>query len=120
MNPQYSHHSGLACSWRKRPRLTEEPDEEEGSESQGQEEDIVDVYSEGEALEFVEFDLTDDPKDSWKAPSTIISSLRSNIHRSLSDEKREAIMKDFPRPLCDALTTPKIDEDLKEQLKSKG
>ena len=29
-------------------------------------------------------------------------------------------MKDFPRPRCDALTTPKIDDDLKEQLKSRG
>ena len=44
--------------------MTEEPDEDEESESQGQEEDIVDLLSEGGALEFVEFDPTVDPKDS--------------------------------------------------------
>ncbi len=38
----------------------------------------------------------------------------------LSSEEREAIMKDFPRPNCDALVIPKIDEEVKEQLKQKG
>ena len=114
LNPQYGYHSGLARSGRKRPRIVEEPDEEEESQSQDQEEDRVELLSEGEALEFIEFDPTVDP---WKAPSTITSFLQN---RSLSDDEREAIMKDFPRPRCDALTTPKIDDDLKEQLKSRG
>ena len=95
---QYGHHSGLARPWRKQPRITEEPDEEKESESQGQE-DIVDLLSEGEASEFVEFD----PKDSWKAPT--ISFIEKHFNRSLSDEEHKAIMKDFPRPRCDALTT---------------
>ena len=29
-------------------------------------------------------------------------------------------MKDFPRPNCDAVVTPKMDEEVKEQLKQKG
>ena len=120
LNPQYGYHSGLAHSRRKWPRIVEEPDEEEQSQSQDQEEDRVELLSEGEALEFIEFDPTVDPKDSWKAPSTITSFLQKHFNRSLSDDEREAIMKDFPRPRCDALTTPKIDDDLKEQLKSRG
>lgn len=98
----------------------EEPDEEEESQSQDQEEDRVELLSEGEALEFIEFDPTVDPKDSWKAPSTMTLFLEKHFNRSLSDDEREAIMKDFPRSHCDALTTPKINDDLKEQLKSKG
>ena len=112
--------SGPARSRRKRPRIVEEPDEEEESQSQDQEEDRVELLSEGEALEFIEFDPTVDPKDSWKAPSTMTSFLEKHFNRSLSDDEREAIMKDFPRLHCDALTTPKIDDDLKEQLKSRG
>lgn len=48
------------------------------------------------------------------------SVLEKHFNRSLSYDEREAIMKDFLRPNCDALTTPKIDDDLKEQLKSRG
>ena len=120
LNPQYGYHSGPARPRRKRPRLVEEPEEEDESQSQDQEEDRVELLSEGEALEFIEFDPTVDPKDSRKAPSTMTLFLEKHINRSLSDDEREAIMKDFPRPHCDALTTPKIDDDLKEQLKSRG
>ena len=71
-------------------------------------------------MEFIEFDPAVDPKDSWKAPSTITLFLEKHFNRSLLDDEREAIMKDFPRPHCDVLSTPKIDDDLKEQLKSRG
>ena len=29
-------------------------------------------------------------------------------------------MTDFPKPICDALALPKMDEDVKEHLKSRG
>ena len=109
LNPQYGYHSGPR---RKRPRIVEEPEEEEESQSQDQEEDRVDFLSESEAMEVIEFDTTVDPKDSWMAPSTMTSFLEKHFNRSLSDHKREA--KDFPRPHCDALNTPKIDDDLKD------
>ena len=92
MNPQYGHHSGLARSLRKRPRIMEE---EKEVQSQDQEEDRVDLLSENE---FIEFDPRVEFKDSWKAPSTIVSFLDKHFNRSLSDDEREVIMKDFPRP----------------------
>ena len=83
-------------------------------------EDVVDLLDEAEALELVEFDPKVDPKDTWKAPQVIATFLERHFNRSLSSEEREAIMKDFPRPDCDAVVTPKMDEEVKEQLKQKG
>ena len=91
----------------KRPR--EEPDE-----------DVVDLLDESEALELIEFDPSVDPKDTWQAPQVMTTFLEKHFNRSLSPEEREAIVKDFPRPNCDAMVTPKMDEEVKEQLKQKG
>ena len=46
--------------------------------------------------------------------------LDKHFNRSLSEEEREAIMQDFPKPNCDVLVTPRIDKEVKEQLKGKG
>ena len=46
--------------------------------------------------------------------------LDKHFNRSLSEEEREAIMQDFPKPNCDVLVTPPIDKEVKEQLKGKG
>ena len=35
-------------------------------------------------------------------------------------EEREGIMKDFPKPSCPALQTPKIDDNIKKQIKRAG
>ena len=42
------------------------------------------------------------------------------LNEFLSDSEREAIMKDFPKPNCEVLTVPKLDQEVKEQLKWKG
>ena len=113
-----------------RPREKEciqaqEEDEQLHSRKQAQgdhecEEDVVDLLDEAEALELVEFDPSVDPKDTWKAPQVIAMFLEKHFDRCLSTEEREAIMKDFPRPNCDAMVTPRMDDEVKEQLKQKG
>ena len=83
-------------------------------------EDAIDLLDESEALEMVEFDPSVSPKDSWELPRSMVSFLEKHFNRSLSDSEREAIMKDFPKPNCEALTVPKLDQEVKEQLKRKG
>lgn len=46
--------------------------------------------------------------------------MECHFNRSLTDEEREAITKDFPKPSCKALSTPKLDEQVREQLKRRG
>ncbi len=92
------------------PSEDEQPHSSRKRPREGGEEDYVDLLDSAEALEFVEFDPSVDPKDSWPAPSSVATFLEKHFNRSLSSEEREAIIKDFPRPNCDALVTPKIDE----------
>ena len=100
----------------KRPR-TEEPDD---NDTDDQESDVVTLLDEAEALELVEFDPAVTPKNSWKPPKPIVTFLEKHFNKSLSEEERESIMKDFPKPDCGVLTAPKLDEQVKEHLKMKG
>ena len=85
-----------------------------------EDEDVVDLLDEAEALELVEFDPKVNPEDTWEPPQAIATFLERHFNRSLSNEEQEAIMKDFPRPNCDAVVTPKMDDEVKEQLRQKG
>ena len=38
----------------------------------------------------------------------------------MASDEREAIKKDFPRPACQALRVPKLDEEIKDQIKKAG
>ena len=94
---------------------------EQNSEgTNGDSEDELVLLGEKEALEFVEFDPSVNTKGSWEPPPAMNVFLVKHFNRSLTEDEREAIMRDFPRPLCDALATPKIDEELKEQMRSHG
>ena len=84
------------------------------------EEDCVDLLDEAEALELVEFDPSVEPKESRTPPKVIESFLEKHFNRSLADGEREAIMKDFPKPLSGSLAVPKLDNQVKEHLKRKG
>ena len=81
----------------KRPRLEEE-------------EDLITLLDESEALELVEFDPKVKPAGTWEPPRRY----------ALSEGERESILKDFPKPNVDAVVTPKLGGDAVEQLKSKG
>ena len=83
-------------------------------------EDVIKLLDESEALELVEFDPSVSPKDSWEPPKTISGFLEKHFNRALADSEREAIMKDFPKPACEAMAAPKLDDEVKDQLKKKG
>ena len=91
----------------KRPRLE-------------QEEDCISLLDESEALELVEFDPKVEPAGSWEPPQMIRSFLEKHFNKLLSEEERDAIMKDFPKPNVDAIVTPKLGGEAVEQLRSKG
>ena len=78
--------------------------------------DTVHLLDEHEALKFVEFDLSVQPKDRWLAPEPMAAFLDKHFNRSLSEEEREAIMQDFPKPNCDVLVTPRIDKEVKGRM----
>ena len=84
------------------------------------EEDVVQLLDQAEALELIEFDPTVDHKDTWKPPQAIQAFLEKHFNRSLSEEERSAIMKDFPKPQCGIMSAPKLDEEVEEQLKMRG
>ena len=46
--------------------------------------------------------------------------LTKHFNRCLTDAEHEAILKDFPRPEVNVLQPPKLDEEVKEQLKKSG
>ena len=73
-----------------------------------------------EALEFVEFDPTVDTLGVWEAPKTMTTFLEKYFNKALSDEERDAIRKDFPKPSGDFLHAPKLDEEVKDHLRRKG
>jgi len=50
----------------------------------------------------------------------MISFLKKHFDRCLPDNEKEVILSDFPKPNTPVLEVPKLDEEVKEQLKSKG
>ena len=50
----------------------------------------------------------------------ILSFLEKHFNCSLSEEERLAILKDFPKPQTGVMSAPKLDEEVKEQLKMRG
>ena len=96
-------------------------EEDAGSETEeSATEDRVDLLSEAEALELVEFDPTVEPEDSWAPSKAMESFIEKHFNRSLTPSERKAIMKDFPKPTCKALEVPRLDEQVKDHLKGKG
>ena len=84
------------------------------------EEDLIHLLFDSEALEMVECDLSVTPENSWKPPTHMARFLAKHFDRCLTDAEREAILKNFPRPEVDAPQPPKLDEEVKEQLKRSG
>ena len=98
---------------KKRTRSQPEDDGEDDSDS-------VVLLDDTEALELVEFDPSVDPEGSWKPPKALSAFLEKHFNRSLTEEERQAIMKDFPKPGCTVLSVPRLDEQVKQHLKRKG
>ena len=74
------------------------PGPSERSLRRAEEEDVIDPLDEEEALELVEFDPKVESKDTWPPPKATRSFLEKHFNKSLSEEEREAILKDFLKP----------------------
>ena len=102
-------------------RLGSQPSSSGSQDAVDVTEDPIDLLTEAEALELVEFDPSVTPENSWKPPEHMAQFLSKHFNRCLSDAEREAILKDFPRPDdVDVLQPPKLDEEVKDQLKKSG
>ena len=121
--PTYGDGRGARGRWAGMETTLDENEEESGPStrvSDGEDEDAIDLLSESEALQLVEFDPKVKPADTWDPPQTIIKFLDRHFNRALTEEERDAIMKDFPRPNVEAVATPKLGGEVKDQLRSKG
>ena len=56
-------------------------------------------------MDLVEFDPNVKPAGTWEPPQVI---REKHFNKSLSEEERELIMKDFSKPNVDAAVTPKL------------
>jgi len=88
--------------------------DEEGDDN---EEDVIDLLDDAEALELVQFNPSVQDESTWEAGDTINTFLEKHFRHQLPPGEREAIRKDFPKPACPALGVPKLDEEIKEQIK---
>ena len=59
-------------------------------------------------------------ENTWEAGEVINTFLEKHLLHPLASEEREAIKKDFPKPASSALTVPKLDDEIKEQIKKAG
>ena len=60
----------------------------------------------------VQFDPTVEYENAWEAGEIINSYIEKHFKRAMTIEERQAIMKD-----SQILLTPKIDDDIKKQIK---
>ena len=77
----------------------------------------MELLDEGELLELVQFDPMVEDENAWEAGEIINSFIEKHFKRAMTMKEREAIMKDFPKSSCPAPQTPKIDDDIKKQIK---
>ena len=68
--------------------------------------ETVRLLDAAEALELVEFDPSINDTGEWEAPKSMSAFLQKHFNRSLKEEEREAIRKDFPKPAGGLLTAP--------------
>ena len=93
---------------------------EKRSVNDDQDLDSIQLLDESEALELVEFDPSVEQKGAWAPPQVIVTFLEKHFNRALLEEEREGIMKDFPKPKAKILTAPKLDDQVKDHIKSMG
>jgi len=91
-----------------------------GQGTEGEEEDVVALLDDEEATEFPNFDPTVPDDSAWDAGEAITAYLERNFTREMSDKERNKILQDFPKPSCKVLIAPKLDEEVKTQIKKTG
>ena len=83
-------------------------------------EDFGELLDEEESLELVQFDPTVPDENAWEAGEIINSFIEKHFNHTITAKERDAIMKDFPKPSCTAFCMPKLDEDIKKQIRMTG
>ena len=66
------------------------------------------------------FDLSIESPGSWDPPDQMYQFLEKYFNSNLEDNEREAITQDYPKPNCPALEVPRLDEEIKQQIRQKG
>ena len=94
------------------------------SSTQGQvdreDNDVLELLDDEEAQEFKDFNPAVNNKNDWDTGEVINAFLKKHFGKAITAEERQAIMKDFPRPSCQVVRTPKLDEGMKRQIKKAG
>ena len=91
------------------------------SSTQGQvEDDVLELLDDEEAREFTDFNPTVNNDNDWDAGEVINAFLKKHFGKAVTADERQAIMKDFPKPSCRVLRTPKLNENMKRQIKKVG
>jgi len=67
-----------------------------------------------------EFNPAVDENATWNPLELMSNYLERHFNHQLLPAEREAIMDDYPKPNCSAMEVPRLDEEVKKQLKSKG
>jgi len=70
------------------------------------------------ALQEPDQDSLFDP--SIESPGQMYQFLEKYFNSNLEDNEHEAITQDYPKPNCPALEVPRLDEELKQQIRWKG
>ena len=115
-NPQPSH--GSACTSGQPGSSCTQGQEKKAEENE--DEDVIDLLDESEALELVQFNPSVPEENAWEAGETINAFLEKHFQQPLAPKDRDAIKMDFPRPACTALSVPKLDEEIKDQIMKAG
>jgi len=86
-----------------------------------EDDDRVLLLDEEEAQEFAAvFDPTVSDNSTWDAGETINTFLKKHFNREVTDDEREAIMQDFLKPYYQVLNIPKLDGEIKKQIRKTG
>lgn len=102
------------------PVLIVDPDAPDNDEGENEEvtdsETIIEPLDPEEAKEFQDFDPKLKNQETWQPPTSMTSFLEKYFNQCLEAEERQAILDDFPKPQCDVLQAPKLDQSVREQL----
>jgi len=87
---------------------------------EGEDEDIITLLDTDEDTEFTNFNPTVMNDSTWEAGYIINNYLEKNFNQEMLDTEKESIIKDFPKPACKVLIAPKLDKEMKVQIKKTG
>ena len=107
-------------SWQQQPASTVEARIGKSNALTEFKKDTIELLDEKEVLELVKFDPTVDAQSMLDPTKGVLSFLEKHFNRCVTEDERGSILPNFPKPTTPVLQTPRLDDDVKEQLKKKG